>query len=330
MGNNKYTKRFTQEKYDDIHKQTKAVIADYLNECRASGLTKRTVTEYTSLLKHSAILIYDLFENKSILDMTRLDFRDLSIILQHDLNLSSSRVNSILSVLTSCLNYIEDEEERWIDYLKNPMRRIKRVPKKPIKEKIFINRLEVKSIINRFIANWRLQDAVMISLAYDSGARISELAQVKKMDILKGNCTNEIIRKGQKKKTKLIFMHDTKSLIEKWLEQRGDDDIEDLFIYPSLPMRTTMHLKRAITSKTLASRIEKSGAILNKHISPHVFRRSRAETLKRGEDERFNHRKFDTREIQLLLGHSNLSTTEIYLKDDSEEVINNIMNLITQ
>lgn len=328
MGNNKYTKRFTQEKYESVNKQTKAVIADYLNECRVSGLTKRTVEEYTSLLKHSGILIYDLFENKGILDMTRLDFRDLSIILQHDLNLSSSRVDSILSVLTNCLNYIEDEEERWVSYMKNPMRKIKRLPQKPIKEKVFINRLEVKSIINRFVANWRLQDAVMISIAYDSGARISELAQVKKTDILKGNSTNEIIRKGQKKKTKLIFMHDTKTLIEKWLEQRGEDDIEDLFIYPSLPMRTTMHLKRAITSKTLASRIEKSGAILNKHISPHVFRRSRAETLKRGEDERFNYRKFDTREIQLLLGHSNLSTTEIYLKDDSEEVMNNIMSLI--
>ena len=324
----KYNKRFTKEKYEAIPKETKLIIKDYLNECRATGLTERTVKEYTSLLKYSTMLIQDFFDNKSILEMSRSDFRDLLIILRYDLELSHSRANSILSVLTSCLNYIEDEEENWKAYIKNPLRRIKRLPKKPIREKIFINRLEVKAIINRFVANWRLQDAVMISIAYDSGARISELAQVKKKDILQGNFTNEVIRKGQKKKTRLIFMHDTKELIRKWLEQRGEDDIEDLFIYPSLPMRSTMHLKRPITSNTLAARIEKTGAILNKHISPHVFRRSRAETLKRGEDERFNFKKFDPRQIQILLGHSNLSTTQIYLKDDTEEVMDGIMKLI--
>lgn len=127
------------------------------------------------------------------------------------------------------MSYVEDCEDKWGDYNKNPMRRIKRLAKKPVKEKIFISRLEVKRIINHLVANWMLQDAVLVSLAYDSGARISELAQVKKTDILEGNLTNVVILKGQKQGAPLMFMNDTKDLIKKWLELRKDDDIENLF-----------------------------------------------------------------------------------------------------
>lgn len=320
---------FTQEKLLEVNRETKAVVRDYINECRATGLTQKTVEEYENLLKYSEMLIFDYFENKSILGMTRSDFRDLLLTLQFDFQLSHSRINSILSVLTNCLNYIEDDEDNWTKYSKNPVRSIKRLPKKPVRKKVFISRKEVKAIINRLVANWRLQEAVMISLIYDSGARVSELAQVKKTGILLGNTTNEVVRKGQKKKVKLIFLNDTKKLIEKWLEQRGEDDIEDLFIYPALPTTSNMHLKRAITQKTLYERAKRLGSIIGKNISPHVFRRSRAETLKRGEDERFNGRKFDPREIQVLLGHNDLSTTQIYLKDDTHEIMQNMIDLIT-
>lgn len=324
-----HNKIFTEEKYLKLNLETRAVIKDFLNECRVKSLTKKTVSEYENILKYSSMILYKNFENKSILKMSRTDFRDMLLMLQHDLNLSNSRVNSIMSVLTSCLNYIEDDEDQWKDYIKNPLMRMKRLPKKAVREKIFLSRVEVKKIIDRLVANWRLQDAVLISIAYDSGARISELYQIKKTDILLGNTTNEVIRKGQVKKTKLMFMNDTKELIKKWLWLRGDDDIDDLFIYPIFPMASNIHLKKRISLKTLADRITLKGKIIGKHITPHAFRRSRAETLKRGEDERFGGRKFDPREIQILLGHSNLSTTEIYLKDDTEEIIDNILNLMS-
>lgn len=323
-----YHKISTKGKLLEVNKETKAIVKDFLNECKATGLTEKTVKEYTSLLKYIEMLIYDNFENKSILKMSRSDFRDMLLILEFDFHLSHSRINSILSVLNSCLNYIEDDEDTWTAYTKSPVRRLKRLPKKAVKEKIFISRREVTAIINRLVANWRLQEAVMVSLLYDSGARLSELHQVKKKDILRGNTTNEVIRKGQKKKVKLVFMNDTKKLIEKWLEQRGEDDIENLFIYPALPTRSNSHLKKVICPKTLAERITRLGSIIGKHISPHVFRRSRAETLKRGEDERFLGRKFDPREIQVLLGHNDLSTTQIYLKDDTEEIMENMLLLM--
>ncbi|GLI57759.1 hypothetical protein PM10SUCC1_32730 [Propionigenium maris DSM 9537] len=320
--------KYTKEKFKKINKETKAVIDDYISECRGKALTQRTILEYRNLLRHVAMLILENYENKSILEMSRRDWRSMSIMFQDELALSNSRINSILSAVTSCLDYIEDEEEEWKHYNKNPMRRLKRMPKKLVREKKWLNRSEVRTILTKLLEKGQLQCAVMVGLAYDSGARISELDQVTKNNILSGNVTNKIIRKGQKKETTLMFHNDTKELIRMWLEQRGEDDVEKLFIYPMIVNKSNKDLKRAITIKSLSSRIKSAGKLIEKDISPHVLRRSRAEGLKKGEDERLNFRKFSQKEIQIILGHSDLATTEQYLKDDSVEIMEKIIEMV--
>ena len=320
--------KYTKDKFEQVNKETRAVIEDYINECKGKGLTKRTIIEYKNLLRHVAILIQEHYENKSILEMSRRDFRSMSIMFQDQLNLSNARINSILSVVCGCLNFIEDDEEIWEGYTKNPMRRLKRMPRKLAREKKWLNRSEVRTMITKLLEKDYLQCAVIVSLAYDSGARISELDQVSKKGILTGNVTNKIVRKGQKKETTLMFHNDTKNLIKKWLEQRGEDNIENLFIYPIAVNDTNKDLKRPITIKSLASRIKSAGKLIEKDISPHVLRRSRAEGLKKGEDERLNFRKFSQKEIQIILGHSDLATTEHYLKDDSVEIMEKIIEMV--
>lgn len=320
---------YYKELEDKYNKETKNLFIDFSRESQAVGHTKRTNMEYKNIGNYVLGLLYIHFENESILNLRKSAFRDLVLILNHDLNLSSSRMNSILSFITCCLEYAADHEEKYLAYNKNYAKNIKRQPKKLRKEKIFITREEVKKIINKSIAHWRLQDAVMISLLFDSGCRISELHQVKKSNLENQNFTNEIIRKGQKKKIKLIYTNETKELIKKWMDQRGEDKIESLFISPVLPTIKTVDKKKEVGVKTLADRISKMGSYINTPITPHVFRRSRAECLKRGEDERLNYHKFSAKEIQILLGHSQLSTTELYLKDDSVEMFENIINLMS-
>lgn len=318
----------TKEKYKKVNETTKAIISDYLSECRSKNLTTKTIKVYKYNLRYTSLIIYERFENKSILEMTKKNFRDLQLILQDEFELSNSRINAVFGPISSCLDYAEDDDETWINYTKNPLKKTKRLPRKPTKDKIFLSRKEVRKIIDTLLSHWKIQEAVMVSIAFDTGARVSELVQIKKEGILNGNVTNEVLRKGEKKKSKLMFLNDTKLLIGKWLEMRGDDDIDELFITPSMPNPKKKQSRKAISIDTFSYRIKNSGKIIDKTISPHVFRRSRAETLKRGEDERFDGKKFNAREIQILLGHNNLATTQFYLKDDTEEIFNKLLNFM--
>lgn len=319
---------YTKEKHMRFNEETKEVIRDYIDECRGKGLTQRTIKEYRSLLHHVATIILEKYENKSILEMTRRDFRRMSIMFQDDFKISNSRINSILSVINGCLNFIEDDEEVWKHYIKNPARRLKRMPKKLKKEKKWLIRQQVRKIVKELLNRGQLQCAVMVSLAYDSGARIGELAQVEKEGLLSNNVTSKIIRKGQKKKAHLMYHNDTKKLIKLWLDQRGNDGIDNLFIYPMIVTENNKDLKRTITNKSLASRIKAAGKLIEQDITPHVLRRSRAEGLRNGEDERFDFRKFTQKEIQVILGHSDLATTEHYLKNQDDEILEGIIELV--
>lgn len=317
------------------NEETMLVIEDYLNECRACGLTEKTIIEYKFRLKYVAKYIYNNLENKSLLDLRYKDFRNMilnfrNIKDKNNVPISNSRINSVLSTLINCLNYVEDDEDTFKDYDKNYCRKLKRLPTLLKKERVYMNRSEVKKIIDTCLANWDIQGAVLASILYDSGARIGEVAQITKSSDHNWtlNSTNKVKRKGKKKEDKLIVMSDTLKLIKTYLNLRGEDNINELFIYPKIP---NPKKKRGVaTEAMLRKRVYEWRKIVGKEITPHTFRRTRAQTLIDGEDERFNSEKtFTEVDAQHILGHSNLSTTtNNYLRDKKENTINDIMQSI--
>ena len=117
--------------------------------------------------------------------------------------------------------------------------------------------------------------------------------------------------------------------MRQYLEQRGEDDIGSLWI------AQTGAEKREIKVQALYSRVLKCSEILSEirgkqcNIFPHSIRHSRAECLVRGEDDRLkdaegNNRVYSLDEVRILLNHDDISTTQIYLKDRSEEIIDDM------
>jgi len=151
-----------------------------------------------------------------------------------------------------------------------------------------------------------LRDRAILELLYSSGLRVSELVNLNRDQInLK---TQEFSVRGKGGKIRVVFISDrAKSALEKYLEKRVDVD-------PALFIRVGIkHLEKRKSSENLritprtVQRIVKFYALkagIVKDVHPHTLRHSFATDLIQN--------GADIRSVQEMLGHSSVTTTQIY------------------
>lgn len=136
----------------------------------------------------------------------------------------------------------------------------------------------------------------MIELLYASGLRVSELCELP----LTANLGDKLLIHGKGAKERLVPMHEAaQSALHKWLEIRGD--IDSKYVFPTNSQ--TGHITRDGFFKILKKCAVLAG--IDPHrVSPHVLRHSFASHLLAG--------GANLRVIQTMLGHEDISTTQIY------------------
>ncbi len=149
-----------------------------------------------------------------------------------------------------------------------------------------------------------LRDRAIMELFYSSGLRLAELADLDIDDLELGEALVEVTGKGRKSRRLPIGTPAGKAL-RHWLQQRPNDDSPALFI----SMRGGRLSHRAIQSR-IKLRARQQGIPENLH--PHMLRHSFASHLLESSG--------DLRGVQELLGHANLSTTQIYTHLDFQHL----------
>ncbi len=136
----------------------------------------------------------------------------------------------------------------------------------------------------------------MIELLYASGLRVSELCELP----MSANLGDKLLIHGKGAKERLIPMHESaQNALHKWLEYRGDE--KSKYVFPSNSI--TGHITRDGFFKILKKCAILAGIDPNR-VSPHVLRHSFASHLLAG--------GANLRVIQTMLGHEDISTTQIY------------------
>lgn len=150
-------------------------------------------------------------------------------------------------------------------------------------------------------SRWLLRDALVVELLFSTGIRVSELCRLKPdtFHLAGGSLQLLIHGKGRKERALQIATPGIVLLVQRYLEEFGAAIQQHNCILLN-------HRERPLTSQgvrqILARRLKE--ATVASHITPHMFRHTFATALLDA--------GVDIRYIQTLLGHSSISTTEIY------------------
>lgn len=145
-----------------------------------------------------------------------------------------------------------------------------------------------------------LRDAAMLELLYATGLRVSELVRIRTDELVMDAGFLRTIGKGSKERI-VPFGDEAKDAILSYLDKARPelDKYGDASLFLTVRGRA---MSRQMFWKTITKHARAAG--VRSHISPHVLRHSFAtHLLENGAD---------LRSVQMMLGHSDISTTQIY------------------
>jgi len=150
-----------------------------------------------------------------------------------------------------------------------------------------------------------MRDRAILHTLFSTGMRVSELCSLNRDEI--DTKRGELSVMGKGSKIRLVFLSpEAKESLQIYLDKRSDVD-EALFIRIPKTGNYSKESNLRLTPRTIQRIVKKyaiKAGIIGKSVSPHKLRHSFATDLLRN--------GADIRSVQSLLGHSSVTTTQIY------------------
>ena len=270
---------------------------DYLTV--EKNYSAHTVKNYLCDLKEFS----EFLAGKDLKDVDYLTVRKLLAHLRGK-SISKRSVARKLSSLRSFFKFLEKD-----GYIKNSPVTSVSTPKMDKKLPIFLDEQIVLKILTAPDEKTfqGARDRAMLETLYSAGIRVSELVGIDTSDVDFISGVIKVLGKGKKERLAPVGEKAVKAIREytEYKNRKPRGDKKALFLNKS---------GKRITDRSVRRVVEKYIRLLNlrEHISPHTFRHSFATHLL--------NRGADLRSVQELLGHKNLSTTQIYTHVTTERL----------
>lgn len=264
----------------------------YLISKKIDGLLPASIELYGRYLKKFSETFV-----MNVEDVTTMDIRKfLAMYMQK--GVSNNTIVTITDILRGFFTFLHNEEY----IMKNPMDKINTMKREESKRKPLTH----EQIEILYGGCKTLREKSILSMFLATGVRLSELANLDKSDI-DWESQKVFIRDGKGNKDRTVYFNaKAKVFLRQYLKSRNDTN-NALFVTSKKPINRIS--VRSIQDEIKRIR-NRSGLDINVH--PHLLRYSTATN---------GHRNgMNILTIQKILGHSNISTTQIYTKTSDIDV----------
>ena len=259
------------------------------------GLSENSVFSYSYDLKK--FQQYLEANKKSVIDVTT---EDIGAYLQEQKskNISARSIARSIAALRSFYEYLKDEKQ----VKENPASAIESPEiQKSLPEHLTINEVEELFASIHEDDVYELRDKAMFELMYSSGLRISEACNLRIVDVDMENMLVTVHGKGGRDRL-VPFGEKSRDILKKYMEDGRKNILkkrESDYIFIS---KKSENINRKSAWRLLKKYIGRTS--ITKVVTPHTFRHSFATHLIEN--------NADLRSVQELLGHIDISTTQVY------------------
>lgn len=282
---------------------------DYMVQQRA--LSPRTVASY----RDTFVLLLRFAERQlgkapSSVQLTDISPKFLVSFLDHleqDRNNSARSRNIRLAAVRSFLKFAARRDPANLRVIEQALA----VPMKRFDRKMvgFVPKEQMLAVIDVPTDTWVGQrDRLMLTLMFNTGARVSEIVGVRVADVVLGPTSSIRLNGKGRKQRSLPLWKTTARAVRDWLHLNTHLQADA----PLLPRRDGKPMTRANVAQRLRLAVQAAAQkypdLTNMSVSPHIVRHSTAMSLLQS--------GADPCEIALWLGHESPSTTHMYVEAD--------------
>ena len=249
---------------------------------------------------------YDLNKFNKFLVNASLDFKT---IIDKDvteyitfLKINGYEVSSINRKIVTLRNFYKYYVNNIDFNIVNPMINFETLKeKRKLPKDLFLNQVKILLTPNEKKQNLQIRNQCIISLLFYCGLRVGECVNLDLLDLDLTECCIRVFGKGSKERS-VFFKPSISSLLEKYLKEVRpymlENETEQALFVSSKGSRITSRAIQLI----LNDRVSQSSVPFK--VTPHMLRHTFATNLLNND--------VDLKILQELLGHSSLSTTQIY------------------